>query len=122
MAADAIGEIADSLFLMFAGDLRLGVFVAAVTGISREAVGMADAARTYHSAVTDGKGMGAAELRRHPSGSRMTGGAIHPEQAGMIGRFSVTGGALHRRACENAVGMALLTIQAGVRAGEWEGR
>lgn len=67
MTFHAILEIGDALFTMFASDICLGVFMAAIAGVCRETIGMAGLTTAIAVSVPYWEGMRTIVRRRLPS-------------------------------------------------------
>ena len=107
MTAQAVREVANTLFLVFLGDLALIVLVASVASVSRVAIGMAGGAGSPGVTVVHGEAVGAIVGGRPPGVGRVAQGAIEPEYTGVEGRVSMALEASRR--CTNilATGMTL---------------
>jgi hypothetical protein len=120
MAAQAVGNVADSFFLMLRDHAIAIVLVAPVTRVRTQAVGMACAA-TSSPAVPQREGMREIERGRSPGGSRVTGGTVGAEQTGVIGGIGVTCSTRCRQRGEFGIQVTALAGESCMCAGQREG-
>ena len=97
MTAQAVREVANTLFLVFLCNFALIVLVAGITGVSRIAIVMAGGAGSASVAMVHGEAVGAVVGGRPPGVGRVAQGTIEPEYTGVEGRVSMALEASRRR-------------------------
>ena len=97
MTAQAVREVANTLFLVFLRNFALIVLMAGVASVSRVAIGMAGRAGPAGVTMIHGEAMGAIVGGRSPGIGRVAQGAIEPEHTGVEGRVSMALEASRRR-------------------------
>lgn len=105
---------------MLLADLGPAMFMAAIAGVVRQGVRVAQAAISPRSLMAHGEGMRQVELRRQPGARGMAKRTVRAEEPRMIGRITMASGTLRGYGLENCTLMALHTGYGPVRSGQRE--
>jgi len=121
MTFHAVLEIGNALLQMLRADIRLVVFMTAVTGIGFISSRMTGGAGRHAAfTVIHGEGVVSIEGGGSPRGGGVTGSAVRAEIARVFGWLGVTGKTGRVQSFELTVRMALLAVHADMRARQRE--